>query len=634
MKGNAIEFDYVDSKPINANDLLYRYVHTIQAPKKYNFLKYSVDKDYQKYIQIRPSDHNIEVAPEFFDFENINVVTIRDGFKGEYNLQINVTSDFPDNLRGKPIEIKLEVNTTYFDKFPGTSSDPIKSYHAYTVKVPSVYIAVPYKDGPFAGKVLYTSAQASNLTLSMEIGVDWKTDGVRYVDKETLEKMANATQQLNPYKELEKIWNTLKSNINYTETTLNKDTKKVIFDGIKKDYPLFPKIMKGQPDIAEVTLLVKSSVAQLQAGTSEPIKNVLMKYAKWNGKEKTNKGERPFIYATGAWITLRFTSQYVEYVGDGKYVRCDNQVLSHDTGGYIQVNFTLTNTGNGNSYNTRYRITIHDKVRFIESGPGINRISTKTLSNGQTELTFDLNAPINQGERKGGIIYLQYDKLIDSYEVLSPEDLEALPKELPIVKESATIMDLTQNKGENEVTQIIRTPLTFNYKKPDGALVYIDMTVSGRRSNPEVEIEPVVKESEKDNKDTVKFKISKIDYTQYFDNQASLRFLDESIVTLCDFGENKKSFVDVPNKRDTSNKEHKVLYIVQMKRKDGSLVTNRIIYNQKDFGISTAELVLIILTILCFALTGIFGFLAYKNCKLIRSNRLEKEVGTMDRLLA
>jgi hypothetical protein len=634
MKGNAIEFDYVDSKPINANDLLYRYVHTIQAPKKYNFLKYTVDKDYQKYIQIRPSDHNIEVAPEFFDFENINVVTIRDGFKGEYNLQINVTSDFPDNLRGKPIEIKLEVNTTYFDKFPGTSSDPIKSYHAYTVKVPSVYIAVPYKDGPFAGKVLYTSAQASNLTLSMEIGVDWKTDGVRYVDKETLEKMANATQQLNPYKELEKIWNTLKSNINYTETTLNKDTKKVIFDGIKKDYPLFPKIMKGQPDIAEVTLLVKSSVAQLQAGTSEPIKNVLMKYAKWNGKEKTNKGERPFIYATGAWITLRFTSQYVEYVGDGKYVRCDNQVLSHDTGGYIQVNFTLTNTGNGNSYNTRYRITIHDKVRFIESGPGINRISTKTLSNGQTELTFDLNAPINQGERKGGIIYLQYDKLIDSYEVLSPEDLEALPKELPIVKESATIMDLTQNKGENEVTQIIRTPLTFNYKKPDGALVYIDMTVSGRRSNPEVEIEPVVKESEKDNKDTVKFKISKIDYTQYFDNQASLRFLDESIVTLCDFGENKKSFVDVPNKRDTSNKEHKVLYIVQMKRKDGSLVTNRIIYNQKDFGISTAELVLIILTILCFALTGIFGFLAYKNCKLIRSNRLEKEVGTMDRLLA
>jgi len=50
----------------------------------------------------------------FFDFENINVVTIRDGFKGEYNLQVNISKDFPDELRGKPIEIKISLNTSYF----------------------------------------------------------------------------------------------------------------------------------------------------------------------------------------------------------------------------------------------------------------------------------------------------------------------------------------------------------------------------------------------------------------------------------------------------------------------------------------------------------------------------------------
>ena len=174
MKGKAIEFDYKGKKPINAADLLSGHVHTIREPLKYNFMKYSVEEKYKKYISIEPSDHNIEVAPEFFDFENINVVTIRDGFKGEYNLKINVTKDFPDNLRGKPIEIKIDLDTSYFDKFPGTDTDPIKSYHNYKVKIPSAFIGVPYNDGVFKGKVLYTSAQATDLDFSLRIGVDWK----------------------------------------------------------------------------------------------------------------------------------------------------------------------------------------------------------------------------------------------------------------------------------------------------------------------------------------------------------------------------------------------------------------------------------------------------------------------------
>ena len=41
MKGNAIDFEYIKSKPISANDLLNRIVHSIQVPLEYNFLKYS-----------------------------------------------------------------------------------------------------------------------------------------------------------------------------------------------------------------------------------------------------------------------------------------------------------------------------------------------------------------------------------------------------------------------------------------------------------------------------------------------------------------------------------------------------------------------------------------------------------------
>lgn len=70
----------------------------------------------------------MEVSPEFFYFENINVVTIRDGFKREYNLKIKVSKNIPTNLRGKPIKIKIHININYFDHFPGTDSDLILNY--------------------------------------------------------------------------------------------------------------------------------------------------------------------------------------------------------------------------------------------------------------------------------------------------------------------------------------------------------------------------------------------------------------------------------------------------------------------------------------------------------------------------
>jgi hypothetical protein len=51
MKGKAIDFEYIKTKPISANDLLYRITHTIQAPLKYNFLKYSVEKNMKNISQ-------------------------------------------------------------------------------------------------------------------------------------------------------------------------------------------------------------------------------------------------------------------------------------------------------------------------------------------------------------------------------------------------------------------------------------------------------------------------------------------------------------------------------------------------------------------------------------------------------
>src|SRR5690606_7849288 len=104
-----IEFNYTGSKPISANDLLTRYKHAIQVPLKYNFLRLEIPEEIRPYVTIYPSDHNVDVAPLFFDFQNINVVTIRDGYKGDYFYKIDLAPEVPEELRGRLWNIKVHI---------------------------------------------------------------------------------------------------------------------------------------------------------------------------------------------------------------------------------------------------------------------------------------------------------------------------------------------------------------------------------------------------------------------------------------------------------------------------------------------------------------------------------------------
>lgn len=65
----------------------------------------------------------LKLLLNFLIFENVNEIIITDGFKVEYNLKINVTKNLSNNLIGKPIKIQIGLNASYFDRFPGESSD-------------------------------------------------------------------------------------------------------------------------------------------------------------------------------------------------------------------------------------------------------------------------------------------------------------------------------------------------------------------------------------------------------------------------------------------------------------------------------------------------------------------------------
>ena len=633
MKYEAITFNYTGTKRLNANDYLFNIVHAIRVPIEYNFMNYVIEKEYQPYISIGPSGHNVEVAPEFFDFENINVVTIRDGFKGEYNLQINVSRYFPDELRGKPIEIKLELNKTYFDHFPGEDSDPIKFYHKYNVTIPSIYIAVPYNKGEFKDKVLYISAQSTNVNIQFNIGIDWTIDGIKYIDKTILEEISNATQEEKYKEKLDQIWNkkinNTGKNIGYEETILSDTHKKVLINGIKEEYEFFPKKNKKSPDVTELIIIVRSSVSQIPYGNNWPLSSFSVTHLDWLRKYKYRMGTSSYVTASGAWITITYSRVLVDYLGNGNYIVKPDQQLSPDESGTIKVQFKLTNIGNGESFDTKFEIVIQPNLTLVEHMTGANKLDITKRDNGQTILTFDYGAPIMPQELKGGILYLNYTKICDNYDILSEEEKSSLPKALPVAKESSVYMRLENSSSSDIITQHLRQPLTFAYTIKKKTAVYIDLVISGKRSDPTLTIKPKINFYGNDTKDNVQIYIGKLDLTNYYGDKRQLEEIEDNSInysTIYSKNIYTNEQKDKPIQIEKENKNHVFEYIVVAYAEDGTAYHNAIKYEQKKVHISDAEVALIILSLIFFAASAFFIWRGYINYTEMNSNQIENNV--------
>ena len=135
MYASAIDFVNLGQVSMNANDLLFETTHTIQKPISYNFMILSIPPELAPYVNITPATNNLEVAPMFFDFQSINVVTIRDGFEGQYNYLISLSNSLPTSIQGKVWEIPIKLNYSCFDKLPGYNDPTGSTYHDYTLQV-------------------------------------------------------------------------------------------------------------------------------------------------------------------------------------------------------------------------------------------------------------------------------------------------------------------------------------------------------------------------------------------------------------------------------------------------------------------------------------------------------------------
>ena len=321
---------------------------------------------------------------------------------------------------------------------------------------------------------------------------------------------------------------------------------------------------------------------------------------------------------------ISYSRKLVDKIGEHLFTDIPDQNLYPDENGYMQVQFKLENTGNAVSYKTIYKIIIQPGLEYVDHRKGINKIGEEKLNNGQTILTFDITTPINPSEIKGGIIYFHYTKIIDSYDILNEEEKKKLPTELKVAQESFAIIDLTE-EGYDTVTQNLKKSLVFQYKLKERHAAYIDLIVSGRRANPTIKIVPKIKYiTNTIDKDAI-ITYYKSDITKYNDyiNKSKLIDLDSEEIDLK--LEELSSDKDSPCTKENSIKEHEVIYTISAQLKDGSILSNRYKYEQTKIGISTAEVVLIIISIFFYIAAAILIWLSIKNIRINREgNDIEK----------
>ena len=194
-------------------------VIAIRSPKEYNFLELEIPESIKDYVEIVPSDHNKDVKPQFFDFECINSVTIRDGFKAEYYYKLTLKPGLDEKYFGRFWEIKVNIKYEYFDILPGFDNDPatkvkydITFKHDYTLKVPPIRFGIPYsstyKVPEYRNKVFYTIGRATNISISYNIHEEFSLDDIKILSKEEVETLRSATSDsANVNEKLLDFWN-------------------------------------------------------------------------------------------------------------------------------------------------------------------------------------------------------------------------------------------------------------------------------------------------------------------------------------------------------------------------------------------------------------------------------------------
>eukprot|EP00033_Pygsuia_biforma_P000430 GCRY01000512.1.p1 GENE.GCRY01000512.1~~GCRY01000512.1.p1 ORF type:complete len:2633 (-),score=648.95 GCRY01000512.1:503-8401(-) len=460
MKASAIDFEEKETKFLNGNDLLYNMMHTVKAPLSFNFMPVTGDEELMQYLEIRPSVHNIDTASLFFDFENINVVNLRDGYKGTFFYEIVMKDGLPDKFRGRLHHLKVNFNSTYFDRVPGEASDPTHvDYHDYTITIPDIVIAIPYaSDHPtYPGQAFFTSGYATDLSFRHYVSRYFNVSGVKVVSKNDTDELRVIVgdRDGDRFNQLDEYWKNLnRTNIpfrHYDSGIVNYD-----LTPLGDTFPFKVDPLVG-PDQAELKLLVKLETLDCPVNDLR----VASYYNYLTYKDEYGFTKR-FRYEDDLKISVRGALLSVTYEGHRLNETLDvleDQTLYPDDSGIISLLINVQNVGDDTAFHVNTSVLLSQDVRLMENLMTLDyEIIADTDENNApvTGVLVQLGQDLNPGSQTSFQLFLEFDPMEAMPEPLIMNQRSVLAvSERVFAKGVKGIMDLTQVHEERRVTQVV-----------------------------------------------------------------------------------------------------------------------------------------------------------------------------------
>jgi hypothetical protein len=474
LYGDAIESVQTGSMPLSGNDLLNHIVHAIQVPTKYNFMTVNIPTELQPYITIVPSNYFSETAPMVFDFSNINVATIEDGFKADYYYDISVSANLPEQYWGQILEFNVTLNTQYFQALPGV--DDATGVHDYTLSIPPLVLAIPNA----AGVVYYTSGHAHNLVWAHTMNPAFTPTAVQFVDANaTIASLALiAANQVNRVANLSAFWQNLTTTHNDSCNFWYKDvgSQRIVYLDLSKkgtQFP-FPNPNPTQGEIAVADLLIYSEVPQLPYGWNTVFYSSIATFNDDVGKQKDAEVLVPQqVRATGAWLELQLSSSLYNPTLGLPYA--PNSLHFSDSG-VADILVMATNIGDDIAYDVNFTL-------YLGQGITVGSVPVPYSLSG-INLTLYTGFYLPPGTPLALNISLNFTGL-------SQSNASSLSERL-FISQTYSLMDLTAIPGEDEITQEldqqVEYPLVTSIANltgnPDSYTVYLNLTTTALDFGP------------------------------------------------------------------------------------------------------------------------------------------------------
>ena len=425
MKPGAIELNETAYKVfLNANSINTNEVTAVQYPSKYNFMKPEIPPEIRDYVTLTPSQHVMDVSPQFFDLTFNNILTIKDALEGDYFYCLNVSKNFPKELEGKFWEIKMTLDESYFETIP--CPEDVTHIHDYHLTIPSIRFGVPISEGENKGKIFWNLGQGKNMVYTFRLYKEFEIKGIKIVNEDIINRIGEAAgDKIHKYDLLKKIWDEIPSNEdiinNIVNTTVpDKDTFYNLHTiDISKAFPLLPyEVAPNKPYENKISLLIQSYSPHSPYGYKNLMTSTKLKYNDGR-KNKTSAASPSYlnIYSEGPHFSPSFNHKIAELNETSmEYEISENQEIYNGDNLIIKLTLTASNEGTANAYNPKFNLKVNKDAEYIELNQTTSALSIKEMETtgddklinifyqGQIEaggkIKFDLYFKVQFGEIK------------------------------------------------------------------------------------------------------------------------------------------------------------------------------------------------------------------------------------------